>query len=31
MTANMSFNEKLHVVSFLRQMNDYHVKATTKS
>lgn len=24
MTAGMSLNEKVHVVSFLRQMNDYH-------
>jgi DNA-binding MarR family transcriptional regulator len=31
MTANMSLNEKLHVVSFLRQMNDYHVNKTSKS
>ena len=31
MTANMSLNEKLHVVSFLKQMNDYHVKETSKS
>jgi len=31
MTANMSLNEKLHVVSFLQQMNDYHIKKTTKS
>jgi MarR family transcriptional regulator, lower aerobic nicotinate degradation pathway regulator len=29
MTANMSLNEKLHVVSFLQQMNDYHVKETS--
>ena len=28
MTANMSLNEKLHVVSFLKQMNDYHIKKT---
>jgi len=31
MTANMSLNEKLHVVSFLQQMNDYHIKKTSKS
>jgi DNA-binding MarR family transcriptional regulator len=31
MTANMSLNEKLHVVAFLRQMNDYHVNKTSKS
>ena len=31
MTANMSLNEKLHVASFLQQMNDYHIKKTTKS
>jgi len=29
MTANMSLNEKLHVVSFLQQMNDYHIKVTS--
>jgi DNA-binding MarR family transcriptional regulator len=29
MTANMSLNEKLHVVSFLQQMNDYHIKETS--
>jgi len=28
MTANMSLNEKLHVVSFLQHMNDYHIKNT---
>jgi len=28
MTAGMSLNEKVHVVSFLRQMNDYHFKKT---
>jgi len=28
MTANMSLNEKLHVVSFLRHMNDYHNSRT---
>ena len=26
MTAEMSLNEKVHVVSFLRQMKDYHFK-----
>jgi len=26
MTAEMSLHEKLHVVSFLKQMNDYHIK-----
>jgi MarR family transcriptional regulator, lower aerobic nicotinate degradation pathway regulator len=31
MTADMSLNEKLHVVSFLQQMNDYHIKNTSKS
>lgn len=31
MTADMSLNEKLHVVAFLRQMNDYHIKNTSKS
>ena len=31
MTADMSLSEKLHVVSFLRQMNDYHIKNTSKS
>lgn len=31
MTAEMSLNEKLHVVSFLQQMNDYHIKKTSKS
>ena len=30
MTAEMSLNEKLHVVAFLRQMNDYHIKKTSK-
>lgn len=30
MTAEMSLSEKLHVVSFLRQMNDYHIQKTTK-
>jgi len=30
MTANMSLNETLHVVSFLRQMNDYHLSKTSK-
>ena len=29
MTAEMSLNEKLHVVSFLKHMNDYHMKNTT--
>ena len=28
MTADMSLNEKLHVVSFLKNMNDYHMKKT---
>ena len=28
MTADMSLNEKLHVVSFLKHMNDYHIKKT---
>jgi len=28
MTADMSLNEKLHVVSFLKHMNDYHGKKT---
>ena len=31
MTANMSLNEKLHVLSFLKQMNDYHVNKTSRS
>ncbi len=31
MTAEMSLNEKLHVVSFLQKMNDYHIKQTSKS
>ncbi|MCK4989111.1 MAG: winged helix DNA-binding protein [Bacteroidales bacterium] len=31
MTADMSLNEKLHVVSFLQQMNDYHTRKTSKS
>ena len=31
MTANMSLNEKLHVVSFLRKMNDFHLKQTSRS
>lgn len=31
MTADMSLSEKLHVVAFLRQMNDYHIKNTSKS
>jgi hypothetical protein len=31
MTADMSLSEKLHVVSFLRQMNDYLIKNTSKS
>jgi DNA-binding MarR family transcriptional regulator len=26
MTAGMSLNEKLHVIAFLRQMNDFHKK-----
>lgn len=26
MTAEMSLNEKLHVVSFLNHMNDYHIR-----
>jgi len=26
MTAEMSLNEKLHVVSFLKQMNNFHIK-----
>ena len=30
MTANMSLNEKLHVLAFLRQMNDYHSARTSK-
>jgi DNA-binding MarR family transcriptional regulator len=30
MTAEMSLNEKVHVVSFLRQMNDYHSKKTAE-
>ena len=30
MTAEMSLNEKLHVVSFLQQMNDYHIKKISK-
>lgn len=28
MTADMSMNEKLHVVSFLKHMNNYHTKKT---
>ena len=28
MTADMSLNEKLHVVSFLKHMNDYHISRT---
>ena len=31
MTADMSLNEKLHVVSFLKQMNDYHINQTGAS
>ena len=31
MTAEMSLNEKLHVVAFLQQMNDYHIRKTSKS
>ena len=31
MTAEMSLNEKLHVVSFLNHMNDYHIKNTINS
>ena len=31
MTAEMSLNEKLHVVSFLKNMNDYHIKNTINS
>lgn len=31
MSAEMSLNEKWHVVSFLQQMNDYHIKKTAKS
>ncbi len=30
MTADMTLNEKLHVVAFLQQMNDYHVNKTSK-
>ena len=30
MSAGMSLNEKLHVVSFLKIMNDYHMKKTPK-
>ena len=28
MSADMSLNEKLHVVSFLQQMNDFHLRQT---
>jgi len=31
MTADMSLNKKLHVVGFLQQMNDYHIKKIAKS
>ncbi len=31
MSADMSLNEKLHVVSFLQQMNDYHIKNIPKT
>lgn len=30
MTAEMSLNEKLHVVSFLKKMDDYHIKNTSR-
>ena len=30
MTAELSLNEKIHLISFLRQMNDYHLKLNTK-
>ncbi len=30
MAANMSLHEKLHVVAFLRQMNEYHLKKSRK-
>lgn len=30
MTAGMSLNEKLHVLAFLRQMNDFHTRGTVK-
>ena len=28
MTAEMSLNEKLHIISFLRNINEYHLKKT---
>lgn len=31
MAAGMSLNEKLHVLAFLQQMNEYHLKNTSKS
>ena len=31
MTAEMSLNEKLHVISFLRKMNDYHLHKIKES
>lgn len=30
MSAELALNEKIHLVSFLRQMNDYHLKNTSK-
>ena len=31
MAAEMSLNEKMHVVSFLHQMNEYHTRKISKS
>lgn len=31
MTAELSLNEKLHAVGFLKQMNDFHAKSITKT
>lgn len=30
MSAELSLNEKIHLISFLRQMNDYHLKNNPK-
>jgi len=30
MTAELSFNEKLHVLAFLKQMNDFHTSSSHK-
>jgi MarR family transcriptional regulator, lower aerobic nicotinate degradation pathway regulator len=31
MTADMSLNEKLHVLAFLKQMNDFHASSISKT